>query len=222
MPTAETPWFVVLEVPDLVGARAGFGAVRDSIVATGGTLLASALPREVQVLEAGTALAAVLIARWPTESAALAWWNDADVRAALAPALAVAGSRAVAVRGVPPAGLGDFLPTAANVAPPRLDTPPAYMLVQGSITNVPPIEQYAAIIMPMLRERFGYYVVYAQAPDVRVLHGRWAEQAHIVSRWPTLAAARDFWTCERYQDVAIPTRTGHGAFTVLLMPGLAG
>jgi uncharacterized protein (DUF1330 family) len=223
MSAAAAPCFVVIEVPDLVAARAGFAGVRPTIESAGGTVLASALPRDVQVLEAGTSLAAVLIARWPAEDMALAWWRSAHVQAAVAPILRLPGSRAVAVRGVPGAGLGDdFLPTAANVHAPRLETPPAYMLVQGSITNVPPIEQYAAIIMPMLRERYGYYVVYAEAPDVRVLHGHWAEQAYIVSRWPTLAAAQDFWTCDRYQDLAIPTRTGHGAFTVLLMPGLAG
>jgi uncharacterized protein (DUF1330 family) len=223
MSTAETPWFVVVEVPDLVAARAAFGAARDSIPTSGGTLLAAALPRDVQVLEAGTSLAAVLIARWPTEAAAVAWWRAPNTRAAFEPVAHVPGSRVVAVRGIPAGGLGDeFLPTAANVQPPRLETPPAYMLVQGSIRNLPPIEQYAAIIMPMLRERLGYYVVYAQADDVRVLHGEWAEQAYIVSRWPKLAAAQDFWMCDRYQDVAIPTRTGHGTFTVLLLPGGTG
>lgn len=223
MSPSDTPWFVVIEVPDLVASRAAFGALRSTIESSGGTVLASALPRDVQVLEAGTALAAVLIARWGSENAALTWWQSATARAAFEPIARVPESRAVAVQGVPEGGSPDsFLPTAASVRPPRLSTPPAYMLVQGSITNVPPIERYAAIIMPMLRERLGYYVVYAEAQDVRVLHGVWTEQVYIISRWPTLPAAQDFWTCERYQDVAIPTRTGHGAFTVLLMPGRAG
>jgi hypothetical protein len=35
-----------------------------------------------------------------------------------------------------------------------------------------------------------------------------------VSRWPTRAAADDFWYSERYQRVAIPLRLGAGRFTV--------
>lgn len=223
MTTMPSPHFLVLEVPDLVAARATFEAWTPRIDAAGGTVLAAALPCDVRVLEAGTRLAAVLIARFDGADALYRFWRAAGTQEAFVPAGRVSGSRAVAVKGVPAAGLpGDFLPTVATVTAPVLPTPPAYMLVQGSVANLEPIQEYVGIIMPMLRERCGYYVVYAEAPDVAVLHGAWAEQAFIVSRWPTLAAAQDFWCCERYQRQAIPTRTGHGSFTVLLMPGLAG
>lgn len=222
MSGSPTPRFLVLEVPDLVAARHCFPALRDRVAASGGTVLAAALPRAVEVLEAGSRLAAVFIARWDDDAALEACWRSGGA-ADFAPAAAVAGSRALAVNGVPTAGLpGDFLPTVATVEAPRLETPPAYMLVQGSVSGLEAIQQYVGIIMPMLRERRGYYVVYAEAPDVEVLHGEWREQAFIVSRWPTIEAARDFWWCERYQDTAIPVRTGHGAFTVLMMPGMAG
>lgn len=221
--TATVPQFLVLEVPDAVAVRTAFGPLADAIAAQGGTVLALAPPREVEVLEAGSRLAGVLIARWDARQGLEAFWSGAACRSAFAPIARVRGARAVSARGVPAAGLpGDFLPTIATVTAPRLPTPPAYMLVQGSVTDLEPIERYAGIIMPMLRERHGYYVVYAQAPDVTVLHGEWHEQAFIVSRWPTIEAARDFWWCDRYQLEAIPTRTGHGEFTVLLMPGIAG
>lgn len=223
MSNPETPAFLVVEVPDLVAARSAFTAMGTTVESSGGTLLAAALPRDVQVLEAGTALGAVLIARWSSREAALRYWQTPQIQQAFAPARAITGACAVLVKGVPAAGLpGDFLPTVATVTAPTLATPPAYMLVQGSVTNLEPIERYVAIIMPMLRERRGYYVVYAQAPDVEVLHGSWAEQAFIISRWPTLAAARNFWDCQRYQEEAIPIRTGHGQFSVSLLPGLAG
>lgn len=222
MDEASTPRFLVIEVPDLVAARRTFPALQQSIASRGGTVLAAALPRAVEVLEAGSRLAAVFIARWPDAAALEAFWRGGG-EAVFAPAAAVAGSRAISVKGVPSAGLpGDFLPTVATVEAPQVSTPPAYMLVQGSVSGLEAIQKYVEIIMPMLRERRGYYVVYAEAPDVTVLHGEWNEQAFIVSRWPTIEAARDFWWCERYQDTAIPIRTGHGAFTVLLMPGLAG
>ncbi len=223
MTTDTTPYFLVIQVPDLVAARHCFRRMQQSVPAAGGTIFAAALPRDVEVLEAGTRLDAVLIARWPHSRALDDYWRGTEARAAFGPVAATPGARAVSVKGVPGEGLpGDFLPTVATVTAPPLPTPPAYMLVQGSVTKLEPIQQYVAIIMPMLRERLGYYVVYAEAPDVTVLHGSWNDQAFIISRWPTLAAAQDFWYCDRYQDVAIPTRTGHGAFTVLLMPGLAG
>lgn len=221
MMTDEVPQFLVVEVPDVVAARASFGRLAALVRESEGTVLAAALPREVEVLEAGTRLAAVFIARWRTRTALDAFWSTPTRAAAFAPIARVRGSRAVGVRGVPAAGLpGHFLPTVATVIPPELPTPPAWMLVQGSVTNLEPIQRYAEIIMPMLRERRGYYVVYAEAPDVSVLHGDWSEQAFIVSRWPDIEAARDFWWCDRYQLTAIPARTGHGDFTVVLMPGV--
>lgn len=222
MDEVPTPRFLVIEVPDLVAARRCFPGLQERATASGGTVLAAALPRDVDVLEAGSRLAAVFIARWDDVASLDAFWT-LEGAGAFASAAAVPGSRAVSVKGVPRAGLpGDFLPTVATVEAPSLGTPPAYMLVQGSVTGLEAIQEYVGIIMPMLRERCGYYLVYAEAPDVTVLHGRWVEQAFIVSRWPSIDAARDFWWCERYQETAIPVRTGHGAFTVLLMPGIAG
>lgn len=219
----DNPCFLVAQVPDALAARHAFPALARLAAMAGATVLAVAPPRQVEPLEAGTPLEGVMILRWRDAAALRRWWQDAGTQAAAAPVTSVAGARVVRVAGLPAAGLpGDALPTVASVDAPRLDTPPAYMLVQGSVTAVEPIQRYVAVIMPMLRERGGYYVVYAQAPDVEVLHGVWNEQAYIISRWPTLDAARDFWWCDRYQDIAIPLRTGHGTFTVLLLPGLAG
>jgi uncharacterized protein (DUF1330 family) len=221
--TRDQPCFLVLQVPDTLAAGRAFPALGRLADAAGADVLASAPPREVEVLETGTALEAVMILRWRDRATLLRWWHGAQVREAAAPVTALEASRVSCVIGIPTAGLpGDPLPTVATVDAPRLDTPPAYMLVQGSVTAVEPIQQYLAVIVPMLRERSGFYIVHAGSPDVDVLHGEWNEQVFIISRWPTLAAARDFWWCDRYQHTAIPLRSGHGAFTVLLLPGLAG
>ena len=223
MTPSGTPFFLVIQVPDLVAARHCFERMQRSIPLAGGTVLAAASPRDVEVLEAGTRLEAVLIARWPDAHGIDQYWTSSEAREAFESIAAVPGACAISVKGVPSVGLPDnFLPTIASVEAPKLPTPPAYMLVQGSIQHLEPIQEYAGIIMPMLRERRGYYVVYAEAPDVTIRHGTWSEQAFIVSRWPTISAAQDFWYCDRYQNVAIPTRTGHGTFSVVLMPGLAG
>jgi hypothetical protein len=53
MARVDRPEFLVIEVPDLVAARGAFAALAAPIAAGGGVLLAAALPRDVQVLEAG-------------------------------------------------------------------------------------------------------------------------------------------------------------------------
>jgi uncharacterized protein (DUF1330 family) len=55
-----------------------------------------------------------------------------------------------------------------------------------------------------------------------VLHGQWTDLIVAISRWPDIGRAHDFWFSERYQTVAIPTRTGAGRFDVQLVTGLAG
>ncbi|NJP12362.1 MAG: DUF1330 domain-containing protein, partial [Leptolyngbyaceae cyanobacterium RU_5_1] len=101
-------------------------------------------------------------------------------------------------------------------------TPPAYMLIEGTGIDDARMDQYRSIILPMLRERGAYYVAFELGGNVRVLAGEWAEGIFAISRWPDLAAAHDFWFCERYQKIAIPTRTGASRFEVQLTEGVAG
>jgi uncharacterized protein (DUF1330 family) len=56
------------------------------------------------------------------------------------------------------------------------------------------------------------------AGEVTALHGEWSDVIFAISRWPTRAAAEDFWYSERYQKTAIPLRlNGAGRFTVSLL-----
>ena len=60
--------------------------------------------------------------------------------------------------------------------------------------------------------------VFAVAPgEVTALSGVWRDQIFAISRWPTRAAAEDFWFCDRYQTQAIPLRVGYGRFDVNLL-----
>lgn len=84
------------------------------------------------------------------------------------------------------------------------------------------MDAYRDIILPMLRERGAHYPLFELGGAVGVLHGHWQEGILAISRWPDLARAHDFWFSDRYQKVAIPTRTGAGTFDVQLAAGIAG
>ena len=84
------------------------------------------------------------------------------------------------------------------------------------------MDAYRDIILPMMRERGAYYVAFELGGDVSVLAGEWQEGIFAISRWPSRAHAEDFWFSERYQQTAVPLRTGVGRFDVQIIEGLAG
>ena len=79
------------------------------------------------------------------------------------------------------------------------------------------MDVYRGIILPMMFERHAYYTAFELGGDVEVLSGAWDEAIFAISRWPSRAAARDFWLCERYQNDAIPLRLDVGRFSVALV-----
>jgi uncharacterized protein (DUF1330 family) len=184
-----------------------------------GTVLAAAGPEAVEVLEAGTRQTGLIIARF-------AWGPDLDsfwAKAASLAALLPENSQVLASAGLPWEGWpGHMVPTIATVQLPAAETPPAYMLIEGTTFDQARMDDYRDIILPMIRERGGYYPLFELGGSVRVLHGNWREDIFAVSRWPSAALAHDFWFSDRYQNVAIPTRTGAGRFDVQLTNGIAG
>ncbi len=71
----------------------------------------------------------------------------------------------------------------------------------------------------MMRERGAYYIAFELGGSVTVLAGAWQEGIFAISRWPRRAHAEDFWFSERYQQTAIPIRTGVGRFDVQIIEG---
>jgi uncharacterized protein (DUF1330 family) len=211
----DRPWFLTVKLlPDLGNADT-LAAVTAAVAATRGTVLAAALPEVVQPLETGTVHTAVLIARFAFEDDLMRGW-------AACPPLPD-GAQALACPGLPYEGWpGNFVPTIATVTVPEGRGPRAYMLVEGTGTDQDRMDAYRDIILPMLRKRGGYYSVFELGGTVRVLAGDWAEGIFAISRWPDISAARDFWFCDRYQQVAIPTRTGAGRFEVQITEGIQG
>lgn len=209
------PWFLTIKLPAAGADKGLIEASAQAVERARGTVLVCALPAQVDALEPGTAHTALVIGRFAFEDDLMRAWQAV-------PALPDE-SQVLACSGLPYEGWpGNFVPTIATVHVPAGDSPRAFMLVEGTGTDQARMDEYRDIILPMIRERGGYYVAFELGGGVRVLAGEWSEGIFAISRWPDAAAARDFWFCDRYQQVAIPTRTGAGRFEVQLSDGLAG
>jgi uncharacterized protein (DUF1330 family) len=215
------PAFLFIELADEHADQAGLlRRAASAVSAAGGEVLASAPSGRVACLEPGSRGAGMLLARWPDAAVVR------DVATGtIVPLLGAALPRQTAplvlqVSGLPVDGLPDMMniPTVASVPlAPRIPRN-ALMVIRGSVSDQARIDTYRDVILPMLKERGGYYEVFAAQPGEVVAHaGRWTEQVFIVSRWPCRESAEDFWYCDRYQVVAIPRRIGAGKFTVHLV-----
>jgi uncharacterized protein (DUF1330 family) len=188
----------------------------------GGTVLAARPRAQVETLEPGTPAAALLLATWSSRAAFDAAWDASLGHETDRLALGDPEAVVLAVRGLPAEGLPDRpeIPTVASVPRAPLATPPTFMCVQGSVTDAVAIGAYRDVILPMLKQLGAFYVAFAIAEgDVRVLRGSWSEQIYAISEWPTHEAAHAFWYSDRYQNVAVPIRTGIGSFHVHLLAG---
>lgn len=84
------------------------------------------------------------------------------------------------------------------------------------------MDQYRDIILPMLKEQGAYYTAFEIEGNTEVLEGNWPYDIFAASRWPDYAAGHAFWDSDRYQNTAIPVRTGAGSFWVHFMVGETG
>jgi uncharacterized protein (DUF1330 family) len=216
-PASQPPGFMIVQfAQDGQGSHAALaGKLLGAAETSGAQILAHADFLSVQALETGSPKLATLILRWPDMASLRQGWDQMRVALEYGAPL-----RVLATEGLPMAGLpGSTLPNVANTPHIKRAGPPALMLVQGVATDQVAMAVYRGIIQPMLSARGAYYLVYTRADDVNILHGQWEDQALIISRWPDLASAEDFWFSDRYQNEAIPARLGASRFTVLLLRG---
>jgi uncharacterized protein (DUF1330 family) len=205
------PAFLTLKLPAGHDASAWTGAIERAR----GDILAAGDVDQVTVLEPGTTHSGLIIARFPVAGDLDAFWAGDRPDAAGVVALASAG---IAWEGWP----GHFIPTIATVDVPDACAPRCFMVIEGTGTDQARMDQYRDIILPMIRERGGYYIAFELGGAVRVLAGEWSEGIFAISRWPSRALAEDFWHSDRYQNVAVPIRTGVGRFDVQIIEGIAG
>jgi uncharacterized protein (DUF1330 family) len=192
----------------------------DAIVVARGTILATGDAAVVKPLEPGTAHTGLILARFAFAADRDAFWASDIARqlAAADPELVALACNGIAYEGWP----GNFVPTIATVDVPDAGAPRTFMVIEGTGTDQDRMDRYRDMILPMMRERGAYYVAFELGGDVSVLAGDWSEGIFAISRWPSKKLAEDFWYCDRYQNEAIPIRTGVGKFHVQIIEGIAG
>lgn len=190
--------------------------------ARGGCVYIAARQHAITLLEPGTPAAHIWAARFADAPARDDAWQHLAAAGAETLLTADLPPVVLAASGLPRAGLDDpAIPTAANVTPPVTGHPPAFMLIEGSVSDPVRIDSYRAVILPMITALKGFYIVFEPKPPLAVLSGRFDDQVFIISQWPDIAAAQAFWLSDRYQRVAIPRRIGAGRFGVRLVTGIA-
>jgi len=99
---------------------------------------------------------------------------------------------------------------------PVVETAPigAYMVVRGRGYEPADLGPYAASLAPIYAKYGGRYVAFET--DIDVAEGGSADQAMIISAWPSKAAARAFWDGPEYRE-AIKLREGVGTFDVVIV-----
>jgi len=211
---SDSPAFLVLKFPASATATA-VERWSKAIAAARGSVLAAAPADAVTPLEDGSAHNGLVIARFNIAEDLDRFWGSAPQREE--------GLVALAAEGLPWEGWpGHDVPTIATVYVPDDGTNRTYMLIEGTGHDQARLDEYREIILPMLRERGAYYLLFSLGGTTRVLAGEWDEAVLAISRWPSRARAEDFWFCERYQKEAIPVRTGISRFDVQIIEGRAG
>ncbi len=213
------PYFLTLKPSQTISAQT-IDAWSEAASAARGSVLAAHSSASVKTLEPGTLHTGILIIRFAFFSDLDSFWHSDTARTLAAddPDLV-----ALACSGLPYEGWpGNFVPTIATVDVPESALPRTFMLIEGTGTDQDRMDKYRDMILPMMRERGAYYIAFELGGNVRVLAGSWNEGIFAISRWPSKDHAEDFWFSERYQNEAIPIRTGVGKFDVQIIEGIAG
>jgi uncharacterized protein (DUF1330 family) len=102
----------------------------------------------------------------------------------------------------------------AQAAEAARPAPPALMLIEADITDMERFREYTLAIIPIVQRFGGRYVVMRGA---RVdLEGDWGTTRIVVSEWPSMQVAQDFWNSPEYRE-AVKLREGTGTFRVTLL-----
>lgn len=224
MTQAGCPVFLAVQIPAAVEAAGYLDAAAELAGKHDGRVLAATPANGVECLEAGTPASAILLVQFGDGDQGRDFWRSDAHQGLFAPLAAAPDTSAILVNGLPYVGLPDMpeIPTTASVTPPDDRGPRAYMLIQGTAYDQARMDQYRDIILPMIAEQGAYYVCFEIEGNAERLHGEWQHNIFAVSRWPDYAAGHAFWDSDRYQNVAIPTRTGAGHFWVHFMTGATG
>ena len=217
---SNVPGFLIIECEAAAShALTGYvEIIRQFLLDKEGRILLAEPAEKAECLEEGTEAHAVAILKFDNVHKAKGFWISEQNMIATEQAFEAGGLLSVIlIAGIPEDGLPEeAIPTVANVDVPDPSGKPAYMLVQGTISDHAPIGAYMETIIPMIKERGGVYRIWTPPDGPEVLAGHWDPQYVVLSEWPSIAEPRDFWYSDTYQNKAIPTRKPASEFRVLL------
>ena len=104
-----------------------------------------------------------------------------------------------------------------KMTPTVSNSTPAYMVALGKNYNPEDMQPYVTALPPVYEKYQGGYM--AMATNVELLEGEFDFQSILVSKWPSVEKAREFWNSEEYQE-AKKLREGVGQFNIFLIKGL--
>ena len=97
------------------------------------------------------------------------------------------------------------------------ESKPGYMIVMGQNYEPEELQPYGRALPPIYEKYQGRYI--ALTSSVEVLEGEYSYQSIIISKWPSVQNARDFWASPEYAE-ARKLRDGIGEFDVITFEGL--
>ncbi len=98
---------------------------------------------------------------------------------------------------------------------------PAYLLVQGKVTDVEGFKAYNAALPPIYQKFGGHYLTVTPAAKVEIAEGEPRDESILIARFPSKEAAWGFWKSAEY-TAAKQLRAGKGKFFVTVLDGLPG
>ena len=98
---------------------------------------------------------------------------------------------------------------------------PAYLLVQGKVTDLEGFKAYNAALPPIYEKFGGHYITVTPAPKVEVAEGESRSERILIAKFPSKDAAWGFWRSAEY-EAAKKLREGKGIFYVTVLEGFPG
>jgi len=218
------PSFLYMQIPAALDAAAYLAESAPLASDFGGTVLAGVSADDVECLEPGTPKAAVLLIEFEHAGQVNAFWASERHQSLLTLIGSSDGLLALAVPGLPYAGLPEAMdiPTTASVEAPEGFGPRAFMVIQGIVTDQERLDKYRDVLLPLIAAQGAYYTAFEISGGAEAFMGEWPWEIFAISRWPDHAAGHAVWDSDRYQNTAIPIRTGAGTFHVHFFTGVAG
>ncbi len=98
---------------------------------------------------------------------------------------------------------------------------PAYLLVQGTVTDLEGFKAYNAALPPIYAKFGGHYLTVTPASKVEIAEGPPENRSILIAKFPSKEAAWGFWKSAEY-EAAKKLREGKGTFFVTVLDGLPG